>query len=78
MEIPQNLRQDFKILEAHENLVHTTSRQTVKQSIRFDDSEWSLQLNILLSQFDPWVTVLIEQAKEAKRLRGSEPILPST
>ena len=70
LEIPQHLRPDFKLLESHGNTIRGMMGPAVKRSIRFEDSDCSLILNIRLSPDDPWVTVSVDQAKEARRLRA--------
>ena len=58
LEIPPHLKPEFKLLENHGNSIRTMYGPSVKRSIRFDDSECSLILNMKLSPDDPWVTVL--------------------
>ena len=49
LEIPQHLRPEFKLLEAHGNMIRTTIGPAVKRSIRYSDSDCSLILNLRLS-----------------------------
>ena len=70
LEIPQHLRPDFKLLESHGNTIRTMYGPAVKRSIRFDDSECSLVLNMRLTPDDPWVAVSVDQAREAKKMRS--------
>ena len=70
LEIPQHLKHEFKLLEGHGNMIRTMYSNGVKRSIRFDDSEYSLVLNVRLAADDPWVSVSVAQAKETKRLRS--------
>ena len=74
LDIPQHLRSEFKILETHGNMIRKNIGTSVKRSIRFDDSERSLILNMRLTADDPWVTVTVQQAMEAKRIRNQESI----
>ena len=69
LEIPQHLKPEFKLLENHGNNIRTMYGPAVKRSIRFDDAECSLVLNMKLSPDDPWVSVSVEQARETKRMR---------
>ena len=69
LEIPQHLRPEFKLLEGHGNNIRNLYGPAVKRSIRFDDSECSLVLNMKLSADDPWVSVSVEQARETKKMR---------
>ena len=70
LEIPPHLKHEFKLLEGHGNMIRTMYGSAVKRSIRFDDSECSLILNMKLSPSDPWVTVSVDQARETKKMRG--------
>ena len=74
LEIPQHLKSEFKLLEGHGNNIRTMYGPTVKRSIRFDDSECSLVLNMKLSADDPWVSVSVEQARETKKIRSQASI----
>ena len=70
LEIPQHLRPEFKLLENHGNNIRNMYGPNVKRSIRFDDAECSLVLNMKLSADDPWVSVSVEQARETKKIRN--------
>ena len=74
LEIPQHLRPEFKLLESHGNNIRTMYGPSVKRSIRFDDAECSLILNMKLSPDDPWVTVSVDQAREARKMRSQASI----
>ena len=74
LEIPEHLRSDFRLLETHGNAVRASQGPNVKRSIRFDDAEMSLVLNIKLGEHDPWVSVDISQAREAKRIKKKKAV----
>ena len=70
LEIPQHLRPEFKLLESHGNMIRTMIGPSVKRSIRFDNADCTLILNMRLATDKPWITVTVAQAREAKRLRS--------
>ena len=70
LEIPQHLKPEFKLLESHGNNIRKLFGPAVKRSIRFDDAECSLVLNMRLSPDDPWVSVSVEQARETRKIRS--------
>ena len=74
LEIPQHLRTAFRLLETHGNAVKAAIGQSMKRSIRFDDVERSLVLSIKLSEHDPWITIDVRQATEARRLKHDNAI----
>ena len=50
LEIPEHLRPDFRLLESHGNAVRAALGNEVKRSIRFDDAEKALVLNVKMSE----------------------------
>ena len=74
LEIPQHLRTAFRLLETHADAVRAAMGPDMKRSIRFNDVERSLVLSIKLSEHDPWITIDVKQATEARRLKHDNAI----
>ena len=72
LEIPEHLRADFRMLESHGNAVRAAIGQGVRRSIRFDDAERNLILNIRLEEGEPWISVDVMQAREAKKIKNRD------
>ena len=72
LEIPEHLQTTFKLLEGHANGVRSKYPEGIKRSIKYDDSERSLALDICLPGSTSWHRISPVQALEAKKAREEE------
>ena len=67
LDIPPHLLGVFKLLEGHANRVRASYKEGMKRSIKFNDVEKSLSLDMKLPTFDRWHRVEPAVARESKR-----------
>ena len=53
LEIPEHLRIDFRLLETHGSTVRSVMGENTRRSIRFNDVDLSLVLNVKTGEHDP-------------------------
>ena len=58
------------MLENHGNIIRTALGPDIRRSIRFDDADQALVLNVKHAYDEPWIIVDADQAREAKRIKG--------
>ena len=72
LEIPEHLQTTFKLLEGHANGVRAKYQEGIRRSIKYDDSDRSLALDICLPNSTTWHRITPVQALEAKKAREEE------
>ena len=69
LDIPPSLKGSLKILEQHGRGIQAMYGQQVKRSIKFDDRNDDLMMDIRLPGSTGWHNVTINQAREAMKVR---------
>ena len=72
LEVPQFLEGAFKGLMEHAATLNATTKDGIKRSIKFDDKEMSLCLDIKLPTAEKWHRFSYEQIREASKLRSAQ------
>ena len=67
LDIPPHLHGVFKLLESHANRVRSNYKEGMKRSIKFNDVERSLSLDIKLPHSTKWHRVEPALARESRR-----------
>lgn len=70
LEVPTHLRHVFRLLETHAAELRKCHPGT-KWSIKFDDIEMSLALDVKVSEVDGWMRITPEAARKSRAQRGS-------
>ena len=69
IDVPPMLKQSFRLLDEHGMTMVNIYGKGVKRSIKFDDRNRDLMMDIKLPTSDVWHNITVEQAKEARKVR---------
>ena len=69
LDIPEHLMSVFKLLETHANGIRSRYKEGVKRSIRFDDIDRSLYMDMKLSGSGIWHRIGPSQVRESRKIQ---------